>query len=75
MNYFMVEESELYDDYFVIDIFINDKEQKGMMVHLNDFRGVMQTLNCFNYEDKSYRPAFEQYNDMVRRQCEKMFSV
>ena len=75
MNYYMVEESEDYDNYFVIRIFQNNKEQDGMAVHFNDFRGCIQTLIYFGYEDKGEFEAFEMYYNMLERRIKKEFGI
>ena len=75
MNYYMVERSEDYDDYFVIRVFSNNKEQDGIMVQFNDFRGCVQTLNYFGYEDKGDYNALEMYYNMCNEQIKKQLGV
>ena len=75
MNYYMVEESEDYDDYFVIRIFKNDKEQDGMDIHFDDFMGCIQTLHYFGYKDKGEFNAFEMYYNMFNRRIKKEFGI
>ena len=75
MNYYMVERSEYYDDYFDIRIFKDGKEQDGIMVQFNDFRGCLQALHYFGYEDKGEFNAFEIYYNMSHEQMKKEFGI